>query len=209
MVKVAAPALSLDASGSLAGAIVFSKWKGRPYVRELVKPSNPRSGGQVGVRAMFKFLAQIWQTLTTANQATWQTMADQLVASPFNGFMSRNQFRWRNWLGPTKEDPAAEAGAVATGNTCACVGGVRQITVNITPITAINQQWGMMIFRSVTTGFTTAFSNCVAIIKADALSLHSWIDTPLSAGTYYYNFRPFTTDGVMGAQVGQQTGTAT
>jgi len=209
MVKVAAPALSLAASGKLGGSLVFATWKGRPYVRTLVKPSNPKSGGQTGVRAMFKFLAQIWQSLSTVEQATWQTYADQLVASPFNAFMSRNQFRWRNWLGPTKEDPAAEVGTAAGGNTLAIVDGIRQLTIQVTPTTPINDQWGVAIFRSPTGTFDTSFANCVQVIKADALSLHEWIDTPLAAGTYYYDIRPITVDGVLGAEEGEQDGTAT
>lgn len=50
MAKVTSPLMSLDASGSVAGAITFSKWKGRNYVRQLVIPANPRSSGQVASR---------------------------------------------------------------------------------------------------------------------------------------------------------------
>lgn len=51
MVKVTGPMHSETASGSFAKSIVFSIWKGRAYVRQLVKPSNPRSEGQVAQRA--------------------------------------------------------------------------------------------------------------------------------------------------------------
>lgn len=51
MAKVTSPLMSLDASGSIAGAITFSKWKGRNYVRQLVIPANPRSAGQQATRA--------------------------------------------------------------------------------------------------------------------------------------------------------------
>jgi hypothetical protein len=46
MAKVTSPLMSLDASGSIAGALTFSKWKGRNYVRQLVIPANPRTTGQ-------------------------------------------------------------------------------------------------------------------------------------------------------------------
>jgi len=46
MAKVTSPLMSIDASGSIASTIVFSKWKGRNYVRQLVVPANPRSAGQ-------------------------------------------------------------------------------------------------------------------------------------------------------------------
>ena len=46
MVKLGGPALSLDASGTVGGILTFSKWKGRPYVRTRVIPSNPKSGAK-------------------------------------------------------------------------------------------------------------------------------------------------------------------
>lgn len=49
--KVSGPLMSMDASGKIANAIVFAKWKGRNYVRQLVTPYNPQSVGQQAVRA--------------------------------------------------------------------------------------------------------------------------------------------------------------
>lgn len=51
MSKVSGPLMSMDASGKLADAIVFSKWKGRNYVRQLVIPYNPQSASQQETRA--------------------------------------------------------------------------------------------------------------------------------------------------------------
>lgn len=42
--------MSLSASGSFGGAMVFSHSKGRNIVRQLVIPSNPRTEAQVAVR---------------------------------------------------------------------------------------------------------------------------------------------------------------
>lgn len=38
--------MSMDARGKFAGALVFSGWKGRPCVRQLVTPANPQSANQ-------------------------------------------------------------------------------------------------------------------------------------------------------------------
>lgn len=46
MAKTNGPLFSLDASGKFGGALVFSKWKGRPTVRQLVTPSNPKTNIQ-------------------------------------------------------------------------------------------------------------------------------------------------------------------
>lgn len=50
MAKVSGPLMSMDARGAFGGTLVFGNWKGRPTVRQLVKPSNPATAGQVAVR---------------------------------------------------------------------------------------------------------------------------------------------------------------
>lgn len=50
MAKLTGPLMSLDARGGFGGALVFSGWKGRSTVRQLVKPANPMSTGQVTAR---------------------------------------------------------------------------------------------------------------------------------------------------------------
>lgn len=209
MVKVTAPALSLDASGSIAGAMTYSKWKGRNYIRQLVKPANPRSGLQVSMRAMFRFLSQNWAGLTTIEQATWDALGDQLIASPFNGFMSRNQFRWRNFTTPGKNDPIPGTGTVGATPTTTAVGGERQVTVSTEYLT-INDNWGTLIFRSLTTGFTPSISNLIRVnINEVAATPTVYIDSPLTPATYFYNYRPFTDEGVFGAALGEDSATVT
>ncbi len=208
MVKVAGPCLSLDASGQLGGAMVFSKWKGRNYVRTLVKPANPRSGGQVGIRAMFKFLAQIWDGLSDANKATWEARADQLVASPFNGFMSYNQKRWRDFDTPSKEDPADETGTLPTGPTGVATPDVRSMTIVLTD-GANAPDWGYAIFRSPTAIFNLAFSNCIAVVPWSGAATTEYVDSPLDPGTYYYNAVGFMATGLEGADGTEFDGTVT
>ena len=209
MVKVTAPALSLDASGSIAGAMVFSKWKGRNYIRQLVKPANPRSGLQVSMRASFRFLSQQWQNLSAADQATWETLGDQLIASPFNGFMSRNQFRWRNFTTPGKVDPITTTGTVGATPTTSAVGGERQVTISAEFLTA-NNNWGVGVYRDLTTAFTPSVSNLkhVLLVDTDATAA-TFIDSPLVPDTYFYNYRPFTDDGVFGAALGEDSAVVT
>lgn len=206
MVKVNAPAMSLDASGSLGGALVFSKWKGRPYVRTLVKPSNPKSALQVSMRASFKFLSQYWATISTVNQATWEDKADQLVASPFNAYMSVNQERWRNFLTPSQADPAAGTGTPGTLGSNAATAGVRQITLAIS-VATVADNWGCIIYRGDATGFTPSISNVIAIIPAASASTFQYVDTPLDPGTYYYVPQLFSDDGVKASAGGELSAT--
>jgi len=63
--------MSLDASGSVASTITFSKWKGRNYVRQLTIPANPQTAGQNSVR---KILGKIAKAAT----AVLTSAADEL-----------------------------------------------------------------------------------------------------------------------------------
>ena len=185
MVKVYGPAMSLAASGSLANTMVFSSWKGRSYVRERVIPANPRSGPQTGLRAMMKFLAQQWASLSAAEQASWETRGDQLVASPFNGFVSYNQKRWRNFLSPSVLDPADETGTAPALPVITPTGGVRQISLSIAD-GAPAPDFAYAIFRSPTTTFTELFSNCIAVVPWNSGGTTVYVDSPLAPATYYY-----------------------
>ena len=198
MVKVRAPAMSLDASGSLAGTLVFSKWKGRNYIRQLVIPTNPKSGGQVGVRAMFKFLSQVWDGLTDANKATWEDRADDMIVSEFNAFMSYNQRRWRDFDTPSKEDPATETGTAPTGPTGVATPNVRSMTLAISD-GANAPDFGYAIFRSLTSTFTLNWDNCIAVVPWDDSGTTEYVDSPLEPDTYYYNAIGFMATGLEGA----------
>lgn len=210
MVKVFAPALSLDASGTIGKAITFSKWKGRHYLRERIIPANPKSGLQVGFRSMFKFLAQNWSPIASGDKATFDALGDSLAVSPFNAYMRANQNRWRNYKGPAVNLAAAETGTVAAwnGGTPAATGGPSNVTLEMTPATK-NQNWGVAIFRSTDTGFTPGLSNCVAVILVNDTAAFTFVDSPLSVDTYYYDTRRFTTAGLWGTLDGEINGTST
>ncbi len=208
MVKLLGPAMSLDASGSLAGVIVFSKWKGRNYARQLVTPANPKSGGQVGMRAMFKFLSQIWDGLTDSNKATWEDRADNLIASPFNAFMSYNQRRWRDFNTPTIEDPATETGTAPTGPTGVATPNVRSMSVVLTD-GANAPDFAYAIFRSITGTFTLNWDNCIAVVPWDNSGTTTYIDSPLEPDQYYYNAIGSLDTGLEGADGTEFDGTIT
>lgn len=208
MVKVSAPALSMDASGKLGNSMVFSKWKGRNYVRALVTPANPKSAPQTSVRGMFKFLSQIWDGLTAANKATWDDDAAQKVVSPFNAFMSFNQLRWRNFLGPSKETPAVNTVYSGTLGTLAAVGGVRQITVT-QPVTAAGNGWGLVLYRGVGASFSIVWSAAIMVQPTDGTNDVIFVDTPLDPGTYYYVVQTLSDDGSKGTETTEVNATAT
>lgn len=208
MVKVNAPMLSLDASGTIADSMVFSKWKGRNYVRTRVIPSNPRSGKQTGIRAIIAFLTKEWAKIDASSQASWEQLAKQKNVSPFNAYVGTNAFDWRNALYPAKAYPAARSSTAPSAPTLSAQGGQRQATITITK-GATQPSWGYSIHRSTTSGFSPSWTNCIALVPIDSNGNASYIDTPLAAGTYYYTAIPFNDDGKAGSAATQASATVT
>ena len=208
MVKVAAPMFSLDASGSLAGAIVFSKWKGRNYVRQLVRPSNPKLPLQVAVRAMFKFLSQSWVDVGSTPKASWDDLAAAGIYSAFNAFMGRNQSRWREFSAPSQTYPAAETGTQPVATLDSATGGSRHADLTFT-VTTLNQVWGVAIFQSPTGSFTPSIGNCIAVIPVDNTGTLVYTVSDLAPGYYYFDAKFFTKEGALGTDEGEKTCTVT
>lgn len=206
MVKLNGPLFSLDASGTIADAITLSKWKGRNYARQRVIPANPKTGPQVGMRAMFKFLAQYWASQTAPNKATWNILAAQTNISPFNAYVSYNQSRMRHYQGPTKAHPAAEAHTLPSAPTTTPTGGIHQIQLSIAD-GATPPQWGWMIHRG-TTGFTPSYDTVLAVVPRSATPT-LFIDAPLVAATYYYRIRGVGDDGLLGTLEVERSAAAT
>lgn len=89
MAKTKGPLFSIDASGTVANAIVFSKWKGRNYVRRHTIPLNPQTENQVNVRTAMKLVVALWVALPDEVKATWNTFAKPYQMSGFNTWTSR------------------------------------------------------------------------------------------------------------------------
>ena len=212
MVKVAGPLMSFDASGTLAKTAVFSKWKGRNYVRKHVTPANPKSALQVSVRAMLRFLAQHWASIAALDQATWDALAAAAQISPFNAYVGRNGSRWREFQPPSDAYPAAEAGTLPVAALTSATGGPSYIDLLLT-LTTQNDCNGVILFRSATGTFTPSRANAIAVVELDAAAFAAgtltYTDSGLDAGTYYYDAKYFTNDGVLGPDEGEVNGTAT
>ncbi|MBA7647915.1 hypothetical protein ES703_55694 [subsurface metagenome] len=89
MAKTKGPLFSLDASGTVAGLITFSQWKGRSYVRQHVIPLNPQSTKQVNVRTAMTLLVAEWQGEEQAYKDEWDAFAKQFNKSGWNMYASR------------------------------------------------------------------------------------------------------------------------
>ena len=84
------PLLSFGASGTIGKTVVFSKWKGRPYVRRHVIPSNPKTAAQTLTRNIFSFMSDTWKSSPTLLRSPWERFAQGQVLTGRNAFMGKN-----------------------------------------------------------------------------------------------------------------------
>jgi hypothetical protein len=208
MVKVDGPMLSFTASGTLADTVTFSTWKGRAYARTRVIPKNPQSASQTGIRQMMEFLTRQWTSISAANKASWEALADQEQVSPFNSYIGRNLSRWRNYRAPSQTPQAPENDTLPTLGTPTVTAVGRNIKVDI-PITTPADGWGILIHISATNGFTPGFSTAKKTVPVPASGSASAEIGPWTPGTYYVRVVAFTRLGRLGSATSQQSVTIT
>jgi len=88
--KVTAPLLSFGASGQIAQTQVYSKWKGRPYVRRQVIPSNPQTAEQSLTRNTFSWLQNVFKLAPSLFTDPWNAYAQGKVMTGRNAFTKQN-----------------------------------------------------------------------------------------------------------------------
>lgn len=196
--KVVGPLFSFDASGSLGGAIVASKWKGRNYMRRLVTPSNPRSAAQTAQRAMLQFLSRTWNDIGGTFQADWDALAAQGNFSPFNAFTRYNLNSWTQFLYLIMSLNAA-AGTPGTLSAVAATGGVGRIDGSVSFSVAGAGNFGVLIAVNTVNDDNFIKTDVKLLIPntANATDL-SYAVTNLSPGAYYVKALPFDHAGVTG-----------
>lgn len=203
------PLFSISASGVLGGSIVYTSWKGRAVVRAHAVPANPKSGGQLSMRAMLKFLSQYWTNLSTSEKADWDTRAAVTNISPFNAYVAYNMDRWGVNNRPSQQDPAAGTDAAGVSSAFTAVAQSRAVLVTYT-IATLNQNWGIAIYRGLTAAMGVTRSEMVQVIVGESAAAFTWLDFPLTAGVaQYYRAIPFSVEGVIGAAEDDITATPT
>lgn len=208
MAKLTGPLFSLEASGTIGEAVTYSNWKGRAYARARVVPNNPRSALQTGIRAMFAFIAAVWDGLSAPDRATWDAAGEAAQYSGFNAYVKANMDRWVDAEAPTQASPAAEAQTPTTVSAMTLTGGAGIVTIDLT-LTAATNQWGIAIFRSTSAITALTRANLVKILDVGGDTTHQYVDSGLAAGTWHYRAAAFTQDGVLGTAIADATATVT
>lgn len=144
MAKITGGLLSLGASGSIADTLTYSKWKGRPYVRQRVVPANPQSVAQQTTRGVFSNANSIWKLAPALVISPWDRFAVGQVLTGRNSFMGRwvEDNRSQADLDQMTWSPGAKGGLAPVSQVL--TPGSLQITVDITE-PAIPTGWSITL----------------------------------------------------------------
>ncbi len=185
MAKVTAPLLSFGGSGSLAKSMVFSKWKGRPYVRRHVIPANPQSTAQTLTRDIFRNLSSIWLNLQPNGQSPWDRFAEGQVLTGRNAYMGKNLAVLRGEVDLAKwiSSPGAKGGLVQ--DSTVLTPGVATITVDVvtpTPPTG----WSVVGVQAnmIVDGAPESITDFATIAGQDLVTPYSIILTGVAVTAY-------------------------
>ncbi len=194
MAKTKGPGLSLHAAGSIGNAFTFSNWRGRSYAKKKSHPKNPRSGLQVGSRAMIRFLSKQWTNLTPTMKETYADLALQWETSNYHAYLKANQHRWTTGLFPSMEWPPALS--VDAGLMAFATSQVNGFTVTFTLIPQTpNYNWGAIAYVYPTQPYTPAIANAYSIDPWDVIDPLTITYGPFAAGTYKFRFGTFSYEG--------------
>jgi hypothetical protein len=118
--------------GQIGKTQVYSKWKGRPYARRYIIPSNPNTTAQQGVRGVFKFLNDLWKYMPGGALAAWELYAQGSQITARNGWLKQNTAALigETDLANLVFSPSAKSGLQAAAITATA--GANQITVALT-----------------------------------------------------------------------------
>jgi hypothetical protein len=198
MALVNGPLFSLDASGQVAKALVYSRWKGRPYVRKYVVPANPDSLGQKATRSMMGFISGQWASLSTTDQDSWNSLAAAAGYSSFNAYTSGNMDQHALGNAPSQNSARGETAPAQESEFDSQTGGVGRIDGTVSLAAAATNEWGIEVRIGTTASPTVATTTPAAIVAQNGTTDVPFEITGLEPGTYYLATRSFSDDGAYG-----------
>lgn len=197
MATTKAPLFGLDASGTLADSIVFSKWKGRTYVRRHAVPSNPRTPLQVGMRSVFKYITQAFAGLTANEKAAWLPLATPDNITELNAQVRDAQGRARRnegWrLGPAETPgttPDAPTSPVAVAQN-------KSVDLSWTRPVGNQGDYTAAIYAKTADTITGVIGELVAVQAVADITVT--ILNLVNGTEYWFEIREMNTDGEFGA----------
>lgn len=97
MARVTYTPVVSNASGK-AGDTVFSRWKGRAYIRKLITPANPNTAAQQVVRDSLGRLPSLWRSILGWVRTIQDAYAVNYRMSGYNWFVGANRVLEESYL---------------------------------------------------------------------------------------------------------------
>jgi hypothetical protein len=189
MAKVKMPLMSMDASGAIGDAVVASKWKGRNYFRIHVRPAQPRTDSQVGVRASFAGLVDLIKGESDAVKAEWADFAKTMQITWLNAFVQTNQKNISDGLGIQQRPTATPEGMYPYAPDLSIEVVGRRVRFTITTASGDGLAYGAFLHISKTANFTPSWSNLKSLVKAERNGGSVVVELTMKPGTYYAKCR--------------------
>lgn len=132
MAKVTGPLLSLGASGTVADTTTFGRWKGIPYVRQKVDPSNPNTSAQQATRTVFKAAGESWRLIPSGFAAPWDAFVKGRPLTQRNAYIGAftKLLRSKSDLADWQVSPGAKSGPALAAHSAA--GGASPGEIDVT-----------------------------------------------------------------------------
>lgn len=185
MAKINGPFLALGASGTIASTLTASRWKGRPYIRQRVIPSNPQTTAQTLTRDIFRNLSSVWTVADALVQAPWQRFVQGLVQTDRNAFMGQNVANLRGEVDLANFifSPGAKGGLPPTS--VVFTPGIGQVVVDFTtPAPPTGWVLQAAVAAAILDGAPESLVNFNTVAGQDIVTFNQVTLTGLAAGTY-------------------------
>lgn len=208
MVKLRGPALATEASGQLAGQLIFSTWKGTRYLKRHRKPKQPRSPAQVAMRAMMAFLSESWPQIPQDRRDTWLDLAAASNITPFNAYQAYNLQRWTEHRNPSQSYPATETSEASSFQGYHTTGMPRAVEHRLQHDYQMGG-WGWRLHTVEGPLWLCRWDNLIHLVLAPSPGIRTWIQRNMEPGTHYHKCKNFSIDGRHGYTSTLQTAVVT
>ncbi len=186
MTKLRGPALSQAASGTIAGAVTISSWKGRPYIKRRSTITDVNTAPQISSRQMMSWLAAQWSPMPDEKKLTWLKPAQSKNIPGYNAFLEENLQRWAQLKSPTQTYPATEDTSSGTAGTYPLI-YPHPLALRLTfRIYTLGDAWGFHLFRGPVYGFPLTVDRHIATFLKETKPLETFFLRDQPAGDAWY-----------------------
>jgi hypothetical protein len=192
MAKVKGALFSMDAAGTIGGALTIRKWKGRQVMAAKGTPSNPKTGAQVGIRANFAGITAAFKALDEITKSYWKAVGDTTQVTALNAMQSRGQKNLAAMMGIQKAPTTSSTDVPAAPSSLVANVSGNKVVLGWTDSVATDA-YLVYVHRGTESNFTPSPSNLIQVV---ANGVETTSDTP-GMGTWYYKVKADSEDGIL------------